>query len=607
MEILSRMAWGLVGAACLIAVAWTLSSDRRRFPWRVVGWGVGLQALFAWGILTTPPGRWFFERVRDAVAGLLGFTDHGARFLFGKLYEGSMVYDPAVGTQVPLGFIFIAHVLMTIVFFGALMSVLYHIGLMQLLIGAVARVMRLALGTSGSETLCCAANIFVGQTEAPLVVKPYIDRMTRSEMMAVMTGGFATIAGGVMIAYTRMGMDAGHLLAASVMSAPAALVFAKVMIPETEVSETAGTAPVKLERTTLNVIDAAAVGAGDGMKLAINVAAMLMAFLALIAMLDAGLGWVGGLVGRPGLSMASIFGIVFGPFALMMGIPWDEAPRVGQILGTQVSVNEMVAYARLVEMRETLSPRSFDIATYALCGFANFGSVAIQLGGISALAPGRRADLAKLGLRAMLAGAFACWQTATIAGIFIDPADSAARRAESAREADWVKRRLNYQEQIDAYEKQISDYPQTELAAQARTRIAALRAEAYETFVKMDAVAMRLYWKEARHEEAMAIYRKVVDEFTTAERFEAFEAETGAAVPLEASDPEAAHPLLKRWFEKYARSGHPEEARLEDLDKSNRTQANRLRLSLLESYALETHWRRADGYVKAGRPRDPPR
>jgi len=272
--------------------------------------------------------------------------------------------------------------------------------------------MRRSMGTSGSESLSCAANIFVGQTEAPLVIRPYVSAMTMSELMAVMIGGFATIAGGVMVAYVRFGIDAGHLMAASVMSAPAALVVAKIMYPEREASRTAGHVTLEIPREHANVIDAAAGGAAVGLRLAANVAAMLLAFIALIAMVD----WLLGLVG---LSLAQLFGWIFAPIAWCLGVPWAEAPTVGALLGTKISINEFVAYIQLGDeiRNQVLSPRSAVIATYALCGFANFASIAIQIGGIGSVAPDRRADVAKLGLRAMFGGALASWLTATIAGI----------------------------------------------------------------------------------------------------------------------------------------------------------------------------------------------
>ena len=418
----------LFGIVVLLALAWLLSNNRRLFPWRVALWGIGLQVLLAVALLRTPWGRAVFAGARTFVTRLLGFTDAGASFLWGNLYRTSedlvqyvnpergyiQVTDSVTGGLIPVGTVFVIHILPTIIFFSSLMALLYHLGVMQLVIRGMAWVMRRTMGTSGSESFSCAANIFVGQTEAPLVIRPYLPTMTRSELMAVMVGGFATVAGGVMAAYVRFGVDAGHLLAASVMSAPAALVVAKIMFPETEQSPTRGSVTLAVEREYANVLDAAAGGAGVGLKLAANIGAMLLAFIALVAMLNYGLGFVG-------LSLQQIFGWVFAPIAWVMGVPWSEAAVFGNLLGTKIAVNEFVGYIELIAARESgsLSPRSVVIATYALCGFANFASIAIQIGGIGTLVPGRRADVAALGLRAMFGGALASWLTATIAGVLI--------------------------------------------------------------------------------------------------------------------------------------------------------------------------------------------
>jgi CNT family concentrative nucleoside transporter len=413
----------LAGIFVLMGIAWLLSSNRRKFPWRVAAFGVGLQITFALVILKTPFGLRIFDGARAAIVKLLSFTDAGAAFLFGKLYKGAyavdgegpfQVWDPGKQQFADVGIVFAFHVLLTIVFFASLMSVLYHLGIMQWIVRGFAFIMRRTMRTSGAETLSASANIFVGQTEAPLVVRPYVAGMTRSELMAVMCGGFATCAGGVLAAYTRFGIDPGHLMAASVMSAPASLVMAKIMVPETEEPQTKGDVHVKFEKTTVNVIEAAAAGAADGLKLALNVAAMLMAFIALIAMLNWGLSKL-----HDGLSLSVIFSYLFAPLALVMGIEAKDALNFGSVLGTQISVNEFVAYIKLGEVRDEISPRSFTLATYAMCGFANFSSIAIQIGGISTIAPDRRHDLARLGLRAMIGGALASYQTATIAGALI--------------------------------------------------------------------------------------------------------------------------------------------------------------------------------------------
>ncbi len=429
---------GILGIAVILGVCWLASTDRRAVRWRIVAWGLGLQLFFAFIVLKTAPGQAVFGWARGAVARLLSFTDAGAGFLFGNLYRGNQeivdnigpgqmqgymqITDSASGELVGLGVIFAIHVLPTIIFFSALMSVLYHLGIMQRLVSGFAWVMQRTMGTSGSETLSCAANIFVGQTEAPLVVRPYVNGMTRSELMAIMVGGFATVAGGVMAAYVRFGVDAGHLLTASVMSAPAALMLAKVLVPETETSETAGYVKAEVEKDAVNVIDAAAGGAAIGLKLAANVGAMLLAFIALIALVDFLLlelssPLAGSVPALESLSLAKIFGWVFSPLAWLMGVPWDEAGQVGRLIGTKLAVNEFLAYIQLGGMG--LSHKAQVIAVYALCGFANLGSIAIQIGGIGSIAPGRRHDLARLGFRAMLAGALASALTASLAGILI--------------------------------------------------------------------------------------------------------------------------------------------------------------------------------------------
>ena len=398
----------LLGLATMIAIAFAFSSDRKKINWRTVISGIVLQIVFGLLILKTDLGKSTFEGARAFFTGILNYTNEGSQFIFGPL------------TNVPkFGFIFFVMVLPTIIFVSSLMSVLYHIGVMQFVIKGTAKVMVKVMGTSGAESLSAAANIFAGQTEAPLVVKPFISKMTKSEIMALMTGGMATVAGGVLAAYVGMGIDAGHLLAASVMSAPAALVCAKLMVPETEQSETAGIVKVDLPKTTANIIDAAATGAGEGLKLAMNVGGMLLAFIALIAMLNGILSWFGGLFEYPQLSLELITGYLFSPIAWLMGVPWVDCFSVGTLLGKKVIVNEFVAYLDMKAMMETLQPRSITIATYALCGFANFSSIAIQIGGIGTIAPDRRKDLALLGVRSLIGGTLACFMTACIAGLFI--------------------------------------------------------------------------------------------------------------------------------------------------------------------------------------------
>lgn len=436
--------WGerlqsLLGMAVILGLCFAASNNRARISWRLVGWGLGLQLLLGVLVLKTEVGKRLFRFANDLITGLLGFTEKGASFLFGNLaVQNNMPVGPggphgpvqAAGSMAEIGSFFAFGVLPTIIFFSSLMAVLYHLGVMTWVIKGIAWVMQRTMGTSGSETLSASGNIFVGQTEAPLLVRPFVGGMTESELMAIMTGGFATVAGGVMAAYVgflqaSFSDIAGHLLAASVMSAPAALVCAKLMIPEPEPekSETYGQLKVNLEKVDANVIDAAARGAGDGLKLALNVGAMLLAFIALIAMFNFGLGWVCGLFGADGVTLEGLLGKLLAPLAWVMGVPWHDCAAVGQLIGVKTVLNEFVAYIQLSGMvndpNQLTHPRSVIIATYALCGFANFSSIAIQIGGIGGIAPERRSDLARLGLRAMVAGSFACFLTATVAGLLV--------------------------------------------------------------------------------------------------------------------------------------------------------------------------------------------
>lgn len=419
---------GLLGIVVMMGIVFSLSSNRKAIRPRVIFWGLGLQFLFALIVLKTAPGEWFFLRVNDVVIAILNCAQAGAGFVFGNLTN---MFVP-VGQVGPDGFtqfqnlvannamaVFAFSVLPTIIFFSSLMSILYHYGVMQRVVGFVARIMSKTMKTSGAESLSAASNIFVGQTEAPLVIRPYLSKMTLSELNAIMVGGFATIAGGVMAAYVGLLKDsipniAGHLLSASIMSAPAGLMMAKIMRPEVDTPETSGEVKVKFERTTQNGIDAAAAGAGDGLRLALNVGAMLIAFIGLVALINLVLALF-----RDDLSLSWIFGKVFSPLAWSMGIGWGDAPEFGDLLGTQMMINEFVAYTKLQGYAGLISDRTAILATYALCGFSNLGSVGIQIGGISALAPERRGDLAKLGLRAMLCGAFASWCTCCMAGILL--------------------------------------------------------------------------------------------------------------------------------------------------------------------------------------------
>ena len=397
-----------IGLVTMLAIAFLLSSDRKKINWRTVLSGVGLQVFLGLIILKTGFGKEFFEGARTFFTGILNYTNEGSNFIFGQLNDVGKV-----------GFVFFTMVLPTIIFTSSLMSVLYHIGLMQLVIKFVAKVMVVVMGTSGAESLAAAANIFAGQTEAPLVVKPFINKMTKSELLSLMTGGMATVAGGVLAAYVGFGIDAAHLLSASVMSAPAALVCAKLMMPEVESPATQGVIKVNIESDTVNLVDAAANGAGEGLKLAMNVGAMLLSFIALIALFNGMLSWVGGLFNYSELSLEVITGYLFAPVAFIMGVPWADCQIVGSLLGKKLILNEFVAYLDLKDQMQNISPRSVIISTYALCGFANFSSIAIQVGGIGVLAPDRRKDLAELGIKSLIAGTLACLMTACVAGIFL--------------------------------------------------------------------------------------------------------------------------------------------------------------------------------------------
>ncbi len=409
----------LLGLFTMVGLAWLMSSHKRKVSWRLVGGGMLLQFVFALLILKTGPGQAVFVWMGDFFRQLLSFVDEGSAFMF-DIYPKPG--DEPLPPTYTLWRSFAFGVLPTVVFFSSLMAVLYHVGVMQKIVQFFAWVMQRTLGTSGAESLSAAANIFVGQTEAPLVIRPYVNDMTLSELNAVMVGGFATIAGGVLAAFVAMGIDAGHLITASVISAPAALLIAKVMQPETETPKTLGTVELAVEKKSVNAVEAAATGASDGVKLALNIAAMLIAFVALVAMGNAIVGWFGGFFGFSGDSAWSLekaFGLVFAPLAFLMGIPWSECRMAGEIIGTKTVVNEFVAFASLSTRLDNFSDRTVTILTYALAGFANFSSIGIQLGGIGAMAPERRSDLARLGIRAMIGGTLAAFMTACVAGLLI--------------------------------------------------------------------------------------------------------------------------------------------------------------------------------------------
>lgn len=426
MEAIWRIGFGLFGLAVLVGIAWLFSNNRRAVDWRLVGTGILLQVGFAALVLLVPGGRAVFDWLSKGFVRVLGFVGEGSGFVFGSLLDTSK-----------FGYIFAFQVLPTIIFFSALMGVLYHLGVMQAVVRAMAWAITKVMNVSGAETTSVCASVFIGQTEAPLTVRPYIPRMTESELITMMIGGMAHIAGGVLAAYVGMlgGSDpaqqaffAKHLLAASIMAAPATLVVAKLLIPETGTPLTRGTVKMEVEKTTSNVIDAAASGAADGLRLALNIGAMLLAFIALIALLNAPLTWLGevtglqALLGKP-TNLSTLLGYLLAPVAWVIGTPWQDATTVGALIGQKVVINEFVAYTELSQIVNGqvpgvhLSREGALIATYALCGFANFSSIAIQIGGIGGLAPERRHDLARFGLRAVLGGSIATFMTATIAGV----------------------------------------------------------------------------------------------------------------------------------------------------------------------------------------------
>jgi concentrative nucleoside transporter, CNT family len=414
----------VLGIVTMLLIAYLISYDRRRIPWKLVATGVALQALFGVLVLKTPPGRWFFERVGSVVNRILGFVVEGARFVFGYLVDLTIPagIPPGAGPTV-----FAFYVLPTIIFVSALTSVLYYVGALQVVVKGIAWVMQRTLGTSGAETLSASGNIFLGQTEAPLLIKPFVKKMTPSELITVMVGGFATVSGGVLAAYAAMLQGyfpdiAGHLLAASVMNAPAGLLLAKMIRPETDVPVTKDTLKIEVEQTSSSVLESAAEGASTGVQLAINVAAMLIAFIALIAMLNFGIGWVAGLFGLQNVTLQSILGTLLRPLSWVMGVPWQDTAYVGGLIGLKVSLNEFVAYLQFAKDLSSgiaLQPRSAVIAAYALLGFANFSSIAIQIGGIGGLAPERRGEIARFGMRAMIGGNLAAFMSACWAGMLM--------------------------------------------------------------------------------------------------------------------------------------------------------------------------------------------
>ena len=410
MSVGASRAVAAVGLLALVGIAWLASRNRRRFPLRIVVVGIALQLALGVVLLRTVAGRAVFGAMNDTVAAIVAYTNAGVRFVFGPLVD--------------VGFSFALGVLPVIVFMGSLFSMLYHLGVVQVVVRALARFLSRTLGTSGAESLSTVAEVFLGMTEAPLLVRPYIAKMTESELFTLMVAGMATVAGSVLVAYAQMlggGDFGGHLLTASLLAAPGAIVISKVMIPETGTPETLGREGAMVPRTTVNLIDAAAEGGIAGLKLAATVGGLLVAFVALVALANDAVSFVGGLFGAPDLTLQAILGWLLAPLALAMGIPWHEARQVGALLGLKTVLNEFLAYQALGELvrQHGISARSATITAYALCGFANFGSIAILIGGVGSMAPTRRSDLARLGLRAILAGTLATCMAACIASLLL--------------------------------------------------------------------------------------------------------------------------------------------------------------------------------------------
>jgi CNT family concentrative nucleoside transporter len=413
----------LFGAIVILAIAVAFSNNRRAINWSTVAWGLSLQVIFALIVLKTTVGQRVFGTLGAGINKLLGFAGVGAGFVFGPLGNSSVWGRAMTGALGPEGsnyaVIFAFQVLPTIIFIAALFAILYYYGVMQFVVRLMAIVMQRVMKCSGAESLNVAASIFMGQTEAPLTIRPYLPEMTQSELMTVMTSGMAHISGGIMAAYILFGIEAKHLLTAVIMTAPGTLMMAKMFVPETGVPETLGSAKLSIEKTDVNFIDAAGRGTSEGLHLAMNVIAMLISFIALIALTNALLAHVGVWMHLPDLSLQRVFGWVFAPIAWSLGVPWRDAGVIGNLLGTRMVLNEFIAFSQLGPMKAALDPKSFTIATFALCGFANLSSIGIQIGGIGALVPERRHDLARLGLRAMLAGTLANFASACIAALLL--------------------------------------------------------------------------------------------------------------------------------------------------------------------------------------------
>ena len=400
---------GLFGLALILGIGVALSRNRRAISWRVVAWGMGLQLGFAILVLLSPVGQRLFKQLGDVITAILSFSYYGSGFVFNDL-----------GTEHHgAGFVFAFQVLPAIIFVSALFAIMYYVGIMQVVVRAFAVVMTKVMGASGAESLNVAASIFMGQTEAPLTIRPFLPKMTQSELMTVMTAGMAHVSGSIMAAYIAYGIEARHLLTAVIMTAPGTIMMAKILEPETGMPETRGGVKVDIPRTDVNVVAAAARGTTEGLNLMLNVIAMLISFIALIYLLNGAFGWIHGRAAWFPADIQTVLGWIFGPIAWAMGVPWHDSGAIGGLLGTRMVLNELVAYTQLGQMKATLDPLSFTIATFALCGFANISSVGIQIGGIGALVPERKPDLARLGFRAMIAGTLANFLSATLAGMLL--------------------------------------------------------------------------------------------------------------------------------------------------------------------------------------------
>jgi CNT family concentrative nucleoside transporter len=411
------MRWiGLAGIAVIFGIAYLFSANRRAIRWYTVLWGFSLQVLFAFLVLYWEAGKNALERFSMAITGAISYADQGGSFVFGWL-TGRMEKIGEATRQPIGGYIFAFKVLPIVIFIASFFTIMYYLGIMQKIVQGMAWVMQRLMRVSGAESLAVAANVFIGQTEAPILIAPYIPTMTRSELLTMMTGGMAHVSGAVLLAYVAMGIPAKYLITASVMAAPGAIMMAKILMPETEVPVTMGKVTLKVEKTHTNLIDAAASGASQGMMLVINIVAMLIAFIALIALLNGFLGWVGGLFGYPGFQLQQVFAWVLWPLAVVMGVPIPDAAKVADLIGNKTVINEFFAYARMSTIQAGMSEKARLIASFALCGFANFSSIGIQIGGIGGLAPTRKGDIARLGFRALLGGSLASFMTATIAGL----------------------------------------------------------------------------------------------------------------------------------------------------------------------------------------------